>query len=83
MTQPRPWTNAIETAAVGDFVRVIKGDSQGEEGCIEDLGVDTNDICTITATSALSNMPTVVLESDGDIKPPTVSDVPLSICTSC
>ena len=79
MTQPRPWTNTVELPAVGDFVRVHKGDSHGKEGCIKDLNSDVNDLYTITAMTAHSNVPTVVVESDGDIGPPTVSDILLPV----
>lgn len=44
------------------------------EGCIHEFGTDANNTYTIAATSAQSNIPAVVLESDKDIEPPTVSD---------
>ena len=60
---------------MGDFVQVVNGDNVGKEGCIERLGADLNDEYTITLTSAQSNLPTVVLESDDGIEPRTMSGV--------
>ena len=60
---------------MGDFVQVVNGDNVGKEGCIERLGADLSDEYTITLTSAQSNLPTVVLESDDSIEPRTMSGV--------
>ena len=79
MTQPHPWMNTVELPAIGDFVRVHKGNSHGKEGCIKDLNSDVNDSYTITVMTAHSNVPTVVVENDGDIGPPTVSDILLPV----
>ena len=79
MTQPRPWTNTVELPAIGDFIRVHKGDSHGKEGCIKDLNSDVNNSYIITVMTAHSNVPTVVFKSDGDIGPPTVSNILLPV----
>ena len=60
---------------MGDFVQVVNGNNVGKEGCIERLGADFNDEYTITLMSAQYNLPTVVLESDDDIEPHTVSGI--------
>lgn len=78
-TQPHPWMNTVELPAIGDFIRVHKGNSCGKEGCIKDLNSDINDSYTITVMTAHSNVLTVVFKSDRDIGPPTVSGILLPV----
>ena len=73
MVPPRPWMNVTEPPALGDFVQVNSSYNRGKEGCIEALGSNPNDEYTISLTSPQSAMPTVILESDILIEPPTVS----------
>ena len=60
---------------MGDFVQVVNSDNVGKEECIVRLGADLNDEYTITLMSAQSNLLTVVLESDDNIEPCTMSGV--------
>ena len=75
ITLPHPWGNVTEPLAVGDFIQVHKGDSQGEEGCVKALGTDLNDIYMITVTTAQVTIPTVVLENHEYVGPPMISSV--------
>ena len=72
--------NTIELPAIGDFIRVHKCNSHGREGCIKDINSDVNGAYTITVMTAQSNVLTVVVKIDGDIRPPTeVSDIFLPV----
>lgn len=62
-----------ELPAVGDFVKIYKGDSYGMEGCIQAIGDDVDKTYTIATTSAYSTLPSVVVEDDDCVEPPLVS----------
>ena len=71
---PRPWMNTTELPAPGDFVQVNSSYYRGKEGCIKALDSNSNSEYTISLTSSQTAMPTVILESDISIIPPTVSN---------
>ena len=63
-----------EPPAVGDFIKIYKGDNYGIEGCIQAIGDNVDKMYTITMMSAHSTLPTVVLEDDNYVNPVLVSN---------
>ena len=68
------WIYAAEPPAVGDFIKIYKGDNYGMEGCIQAIGDDVDKMYTIAMTSGHSTLPPVVLEDDDYVNPVLVSN---------